>query len=190
MYRRLKNHVLRKRGAEKKTTKACVPRQLISSEPIAHLRSDESTADAATDPHSISSTVRCATGLLRTTQTTVLPSTAEQGTCTSSAYTCDVDLRSRHDGLCAPAASSSSSSTNTTSTTDTRGRQRDTLMHPMLSADSGVEVDGLESSCCSCADDVFTDDEDLLDDDGWQISAHDVSLDKVINETSCGTVYR
>ena len=68
---------------------------------------------------------------------------------------------------------------------------------PMLSADSGVEVDCccLES-CCSCADvdDVFTDDEgeggELVDDDGWRIAAHDVSLDKVLNESSCETVYR
>lgn len=86
--------------------------------------------------------------------------------------------------------------------TDDRGRQHGTPVtttttagHPMLSADSGVEVDVLESCSGSCADDVFaTDDEEedllLVDDDGWQIAAHDVSLDKVLHETSSETVYR
>ena len=63
----------------------------------------------------------------------------------------------------------------------------------MLSADSGVEVDCCCLDSCADVDDVFTDDEgegELVDDDGWRIAAHDVSLDKVLNESIGETVYR
>lgn len=204
MYKRLKNRVLRRKGVEVKKLS-----NLISSEPLTDLRTlPASIFVAAADSSSISrhsgsdlqSPSSADIDAVTTAQSTVLHSTllAEQEPSGGVACVCEyeaAELGSRRDGPCpVVAAVTPSCSTNTTGgtlTVESRARQPLCTSGPMLSADSGVEVDCLES-CCSCADvdDVFTDDEDLVEDDGWRISAHDVSLDKVINETSCETVYR
>lgn len=211
MYKRFKNRVLRRKGVEEK--QKCSPQlqKLISSEPLADLRSETSSVDAASSPHSfsrLSFTVQNAADTITSQTTTVtltsLPSrTASELDSTATilsstaTYVEDRELCLKREGPCSLALATQSSST----AADDRGRQHGTptttpTVHPMLSADSGVEVDVLESCSGSCADDVFaTDDEleedDLLvDDDGWQIAAHDVSLDKILHETSCETVYR
>lgn len=165
-------------------------------------------------------TVQSAADTLTTSQTmtatlTSLPSRAacselelEDSTATIlSSSTAALLCSKRREGPCQSLAVATHSSS---TATDDRGRQHGTPTtttavasttpaalagHPMLSADSGVEVDVLESCSGSCADDVFaTDDEEedllLVDDDGWQIAAHDVSLDKILHETSSETVYR
>ena len=174
----------------------CAP-SLISSEPLVDLRSLTSTRGAVATVSYVYSQMQKNGERAVTTQTTVLPSRVldkmpnSRVSTSSTVHSCAADLRSRQDGVCSLASVTPSSCT----TTDDRARQQQctTQMHPTLSADSGVDVDCLES-CCSCADidDVFTDDEDYFDDldDGWTISAHDVSLEKVINRTSCETVYR
>ena len=200
MYKRFKNRVLRRKGVEAKQKQQL---NLISSEPLADLRSETNSVDVAASSHSISrlsstvqsvavmDAVRTSTVLTSLPSRTATASEQESATILSSTamYTIQVEPCSRREGPCSLAAVTQSSST----ATDDRGRLHGTpAMHPMLSADSGVEVDVLES-CCSCADDVFTEDdglEDLLDDDGWQIAAHDVSLDKILHETSGETVYR
>lgn len=204
MYKRFKNRVLRKKGVEAK--KKFVS-NLISSEPLTGLRIlPASTVSAVADPSAISrfsgcNTQGCSSGDIdavyrpTTSQTTVLPSTvlAEQEQYSGPALTYDEsELRSRQEGSFSIVAATPSCSTSGSLTVESRARHPHCTSGPMLSADSGVEVDCPES-CCSCADvdDVFTDEEeDLVDDDGWRISAHDLSLDKVINESSSETVYR
>ena len=206
MYKRFKNRVLRRKGVEEKQERLPQQLKLISSEPLTDLRTETSPVDAAPNFHSISRlsfAVQSAADTI-TSQTTVtltsLPSrTASELDSTATilssteTYVEAKELCSKREGPCSLAVATQSSST----ATDDRGRQHGTpttVGHPMLSADSGVEVDVLESCSGSCADDVFaTDDEEdllLVDDDGWQIAAHDVSLDKILHETSCETVYR
>lgn len=212
MYKRFKNRVLRRKGVEENQER--LPRQqlkLISSEPLTDLRTVTSPVDAAAPPssHSISRlsfTVQSVTDTITSQSTlTSLPScTASElddftATILSSTatYVEAKELCSKREAPCSLAAATQSSST----ATDDRGRQHGTPTaattagHPMLSADSGVEVDVLESCSGSCADDVFASDDEeedllLVDDDGWQIAAHDVSLDKILHETSSETVYR
>lgn len=200
MYKRLKNRVMRRKGVEVKKLS-----NLISSEPLTDLRTlPASNFVAAADSSSISrhsgsdlqSPSSADIDAVTTAQTTVLHSTllAERELPYGVACLSERELSSRPDGPCPVVAATPSCSTSTTGghlTVESRTRQPFCTSGPMLSADSGVDVDCLES-CCSCADvdDVFTDDEDLVEDDGWRISAHDVSLDKVINETNSETVYR
>lgn len=208
MYKRFKNRVLRRKGVEEK--QKCSPQlqKLISSEPLTDLRSETSSVDAASSFSRFSFTMQNAADTITSQTTTVtltsLPSrTASEldSTATilssSATYVEDGELCSKREGPCSLAVATQSSST----ATDDRGRQHGTptttlTVHPMLSADSGVEVDVLESCSGSCADDVFTTDDELeeddllVDDDGWQIAAHDVSLDKILHETSSETVYR
>ena len=181
MYKKFKNRVLRRKGVEVKKS------NLISSEPLRTLPASNFVVAAdSSSKHSDLQSPSIAT----IDETTDLNRTllAEQEH--SHGVVCG------RDGPC-PLVSTTTPSCSTNTTGDTltveigRTRQPFCTSGPMLSADSGVDVDCLES-CCSCADvdDVFTDDEDFIEDDGWQISADDVSLDKVLNETSCGTVYR
>ena len=223
MYKRFKNRVLRRKpGVEEKNQERSLPARqqlkLISSEPLTDLRTEQSVDDPAVH-NFISSrlsqcTVQSAADTLTTSQTmtatlTSLPSRAacselelEDSTATIlSSSTAALLCSKRREGPCQSLAVATHSFS---TATDDRGRQHGTPTtttptalagHPMLSADSGVEVDVLESCSGSCADDVFaTDDEEedllLVDDDGWQIAAHDVSLDKILHETSCETVYR
>ena len=211
MYRRFKNRVLRKKGVEEK--KKCLPK-LISSEPLTDLRCEASSvvalaADSMFAPsRPVSSMVQDAVSpaTQATTPSCVLtaePSCIGQfGAVSCTTINTATSLRpARQDGvvcsIAAPTPSSSSSTMNTDTITESRARLHGMpTPHPMpmLSADSGVEVDCCIDSCgCSCADvdDVFTDDEEeLVDDDGWRIAAHDLSLDKVLHESSCETVYR
>lgn len=209
MYKRFKNRVLRRKGVEEKQKRLPQQLKLISSEPLTDLRTETSPVDAAPNSHSISrlsftmqqqSAADTITSLTTVTLTSLPSRTASELDSTATilsstaTYVEAKELCSKREGPCSLAVATQSSST----ATDDRGRQHGTPTtagHPMLSADSGVEVDVLESCSGSCADDVFaTDDEEedllLVDDDGWQIAAHDVSLDKILHETNCETVYR
>ena len=215
----------RKPGVEEKNQERSLPTRqqlkLISSEPLTDLRTEQSVDDPAVQNFISSRLSQCTeqstADTLTTSQTmtatlTSLPSRAacnelelEDSTATIlSSSTAALLCSKRREGPCQSLAVATQSSS---TATDNRGRQHGTPTttavatpaalagHPMLSADSGVEVDVLESCSGSCADDVFaTDDEEedllLVDDDGWQIAAHDVSLDKILHETSCETVYR
>ena len=195
MYKRFKNRVLRRKGVEEKQKHLPQQLKLISSEPLTDLRTETSSAPNSHSISRLSFTMQSAADTI-TSQTTVtltsLPSrTASELNSTATILSSTATYVG--EGPCSLAVATQSSST----ATDDRGRQHGTPTtagHPMLSADSGVEVDVLESCSGSCADDVFAmdDEEDLLlvDDDGWQIAAHDVSLDKILHETSCETVYR
>ena len=220
MYKRFKNRVLRKKGVEEKKcppsnliSSEPLPDLRVNSRTSEVPAAGESSS--VIWPCNMQTTVDDAASTTTRQTTAVLPSRilpleppSIAITTTSSSTTAHSTLEGFHSrhaahvGPCSLATATTSSITTPSTAADesrTHLQQQPvahcvvgtTQMHPMLSADSGVDVDCLESCSCSYADvdDVFTDDEDEMD-DGWRISAHDVSLDKVINETSCETVYR
>lgn len=184
LYKKIKKHLLRSQTPSKKSLQAhCTTVSqkqqpsfdIVQREDRIRVDSVSTMADSCISISSISSTF----------------STSTAGN--------TVDLPRYHDVAALPIpvlghrTQCASASATCTYSDSTSSKQ---LPQPYLTVSPVHHVNSADSGLCSddeLEDGVFVDEEDalsLLEDDGWQIAAGEVSLDRVIVSTSNETVYR